>query len=76
MPISTHAGCSAWLCHTLTCRCGAAPAALSADYQQNLHSARRLAGLRPRLACFGHGFAATEPGRFTAAIHRLLSAPS
>jgi hydroxyacylglutathione hydrolase len=48
-----------------------APAALSSDYQQNLHSARRLAKLRPRLACFGHGFAVTDPGRFAAALDQL-----
>jgi glyoxylase-like metal-dependent hydrolase (beta-lactamase superfamily II) len=34
-----------------------APAALSSDYDQNRRSAARMAGLRPRLACFGHGFA-------------------
>jgi hydroxyacylglutathione hydrolase len=48
-----------------------APAALSSDYQQNLRSARRLAGLRPRLACFGHGFAVADPGRFAAALDQL-----
>jgi hydroxyacylglutathione hydrolase len=48
-----------------------APAALSSDHQQNRRSARRLAGLRPRLACFGHGFAVTDPGRFAAAVHQL-----
>jgi hydroxyacylglutathione hydrolase len=48
-----------------------APAALSSDYQQNRRSARRLAELRPRLACFGHGFAVTDPGRFAAALDRL-----
>jgi glyoxylase-like metal-dependent hydrolase (beta-lactamase superfamily II) len=48
-----------------------APAALSSDYQQNRRSARRLAGLRPRLACFGHGFAVTDPGRFAAAVDQL-----
>jgi hydroxyacylglutathione hydrolase len=53
-----------------------APAALSWDDEQNRRSAARLAELRPRLACFGHGFAVTDPGRFAAAIHRLLSAPS
>jgi hydroxyacylglutathione hydrolase len=53
-----------------------APAALSSDYEANRRSARRLADLRPRLVCFGHGFAVTDPGRFAAAIHRLLSAPS
>jgi hydroxyacylglutathione hydrolase len=53
-----------------------APAALSSDYQENRRSAARLAELRPRLACFGHGFAVTDPGRFTDAIHQLLPAPS
>ena len=53
-----------------------APAALSWDAEANRRSARRLAELRPRLACFGHGFAVTDPGRFAAAIHRLLAAPS
>jgi hydroxyacylglutathione hydrolase len=48
-----------------------APAALSSDYAQNRRSATRLAGLRPRLACFGHGFAVTEPGRFAAAVDQL-----
>jgi hydroxyacylglutathione hydrolase len=48
-----------------------APAALSSDDQQNRRSARRLAGLRPRLACFGHGFAVTDPGRFAAALDQL-----
>jgi hydroxyacylglutathione hydrolase len=53
-----------------------APAALSSDYQQNRRSAGRLAALRPRLACFGHGFAVTDPGRFADAVHQLLSATS
>jgi hydroxyacylglutathione hydrolase len=53
-----------------------APAALSSDYQQNRRSAGRLAELRPRLACFGHGFAVADPGRFAAAIQQLLHAPS
>jgi len=48
-----------------------APAALSSDYEQNRRSACRLAGLRPRLACFGHGFAVTDPGRFAAALDQL-----
>jgi hydroxyacylglutathione hydrolase len=48
-----------------------APAALSSDYQQNRRSAARLAELRPRLACFGHGFAITDPGRFAAALDQL-----
>jgi hydroxyacylglutathione hydrolase len=46
-----------------------APAALSSDDEQNRRSAARLAALRPRLACFGHGFAVTDPGRFAAAVH-------
>jgi len=52
-----------------------APAALSSEDEQNRRSAARLAALRPRLACFGHGFAVTDPGRFADAVHRLLSAP-
>jgi hydroxyacylglutathione hydrolase len=48
-----------------------APAALSSDAEQNRRSARRLAGLRPRVACFGHGFAVTDPGRFAAALGQL-----
>jgi hydroxyacylglutathione hydrolase len=53
-----------------------APAALSRDYEANRRSARRLAELRPRLACFGHGFAVTDPGQFADAIYRLLPAAS
>jgi hydroxyacylglutathione hydrolase len=48
-----------------------APAALSSDDQQNRRSAARLAELRPRLACFGHGFAVADPGRFAAAVDQL-----
>ena len=48
-----------------------APAALSSDYDQNRRSAARLAALRPRLACFGHGFAVTDPGRFATAIDQV-----
>jgi hydroxyacylglutathione hydrolase len=48
-----------------------ASAALSSDYAQNRRSAARLAELRPRLACFGHGFAITDPGRFAAALDQL-----
>jgi hydroxyacylglutathione hydrolase len=48
-----------------------APAALSSDAETNRRSARRLAELQPRLACFGHGYAITDPGRFAAAIDRL-----
>jgi hydroxyacylglutathione hydrolase len=53
-----------------------APAALSWDYQENRRSAARLAELRPRLACFGHGFAVADPGRFADAVDRLLSGAS
>jgi hydroxyacylglutathione hydrolase len=53
-----------------------APAALSSDDDQNRRSAARLAALRPRLTCFGHGFAVTDPGSFADAVHRLLAAPS
>jgi hydroxyacylglutathione hydrolase len=45
-----------------------APAALSWDFAENRRSAQRLARLRPRLACFGHGFAVTDPGTFAAAV--------
>jgi hydroxyacylglutathione hydrolase len=47
------------------------PAALASDAEENRRSARRLAELRPRLACFGHGFAVTDPGRFADAVERL-----
>jgi hydroxyacylglutathione hydrolase len=53
-----------------------APAALSSDDEQNRRSAARLAELRPRLACFGHGFAVTDPGRFAAAVDQLGSMSS
>jgi hydroxyacylglutathione hydrolase len=53
-----------------------APAVLSSDYEQNRRSAARLAELRPRLACFGHGFALGDPGRFAAAVDQLGSASS
>jgi hypothetical protein len=53
-----------------------APAALSWDAATNRRSARRLAELRPRLACFGHGFAVTDPGRFAATIQQATAACS
>lgn len=52
------------------------PAALSSDVEDNRRSARRLAALRPRLACFGHGLAVTDPGRFAAAVDQVLQASS
>jgi hydroxyacylglutathione hydrolase len=53
-----------------------APAALSWDAAANRRSARRLAELRPRLACFGHGFAVSDQGRFAAAIQQAAAASS
>lgn len=47
------------------------PAALSSDVEENRRSAHRLVELRPRLACFGHGFAVTDPGRFAAAVDQI-----
>jgi hydroxyacylglutathione hydrolase len=52
------------------------PAALSSDVEQNRRSARRLAALRPRLACFGHGSVVTDPGRFAAAVDQVLQGSS
>ena len=49
-----------------------APAALSTDAAENHRSARRLAELRPRLACFGHGFAVTDPGMFAASVDQPM----
>jgi hypothetical protein len=49
---------------------------LSWDVEANWRSARRLAELRPRLACFGHGFAFTDPGRFAAAVDQILPSSS
>lgn len=48
------------------------PAGLSSNAEENRRSLARLLQLRPRLTCFGHGFAITDPGRFTAAAERLL----
>jgi hydroxyacylglutathione hydrolase len=50
-----------------------APDALSWDGAENRRSAHRLAELRPRLACFGHGFAVTDPGAFAAAVYESHS---
>jgi hydroxyacylglutathione hydrolase len=47
------------------------PAALSADVVENRRMVRRLAELRPRLVCFGHGPPVTDPGRFAAAVEQL-----
>jgi glyoxylase-like metal-dependent hydrolase (beta-lactamase superfamily II) len=40
------------------------PAAFTPDPPRNRDSARRLAELRPRLACFGHGPPLRDPGAF------------
>jgi hydroxyacylglutathione hydrolase len=48
------------------------PPALSFDDAQNLRAVRRLAELRPRVACFGHGSAITDPGRFAADVEQVL----
>ena len=53
-----------------------APAALSWDAETNRRSAARLAELRPRLACFGHGFAVTDSGQFAAAVQQAAAASS
>jgi hydroxyacylglutathione hydrolase len=48
------------------------PRALSTDPAMNRESVRRLAGLEPRLALFGHGPPLRDPGRlraFAAALH-------
>ncbi len=42
------------------------PAVLSHDPARNRESARRLAALRPGLACFGHGPPLRDPDRLTA----------
>jgi glyoxylase-like metal-dependent hydrolase (beta-lactamase superfamily II) len=49
------------------------PAKLSTNREQNRDSVRRLIELRPRLACFGHGFAIRDPGRFAAEAGRLIT---
>jgi hydroxyacylglutathione hydrolase len=47
------------------------PRALSSDPAVNRESARRLAGLRPALACFGHGPPLREPDRLEAFVAGL-----
>jgi FAD-dependent urate hydroxylase len=51
-----------------------APAALSPDDEQNRRSAARLAGLRPRLACFGPALAVTT-GKHLGTARTGLSLP-
>jgi hydroxyacylglutathione hydrolase len=47
------------------------PAAFTPDPPRNRASARRLAELRPRLACFGHGAPLRDPGKLADFIARL-----
>ncbi len=47
------------------------PAAFTPDPPRNRASARRLAELRPRLACFGHGPPLRDPGRLAEFVARL-----
>ncbi len=47
------------------------PAAFTPDPARNRDSARRLAELRPRLACFGHGPPLRDPGRMAEFVARL-----
>jgi glyoxylase-like metal-dependent hydrolase (beta-lactamase superfamily II) len=49
------------------------PAAFTADPARNRRSARRLAELRPRLTCFGHGAPLRDPGRLADFVDRLTS---
>jgi glyoxylase-like metal-dependent hydrolase (beta-lactamase superfamily II) len=47
------------------------PAVFTPDPARNRRSARRLASLRPRLTCFGHGPPLRDPGRLADFIARL-----
>jgi len=47
------------------------PAILTPDPVRNRQSARRLAALRPRLTCFGHGPPLRDPGRLADFAARL-----
>jgi glyoxylase-like metal-dependent hydrolase (beta-lactamase superfamily II) len=47
------------------------PAMLTPDPARNRVSARRLAQLRPRLACFGHGAPLRDPGKLADFVARL-----
>jgi hydroxyacylglutathione hydrolase len=49
------------------------PAVLTPDPARNRASARRLAALRPRLACFGHGAPLRDPGRLADFVARLAA---
>jgi hydroxyacylglutathione hydrolase len=47
------------------------PAIFTPDPARNRQSARRLAALRPRLTCFGHGPPLRDPGRLADFVARL-----
>ena len=47
------------------------PAKFTADPARNRRSARRLAELRPRLSCFGHGAPLRDPGRLADFVARM-----
>jgi glyoxylase-like metal-dependent hydrolase (beta-lactamase superfamily II) len=47
------------------------PAIFTPDPARNRISARRLAQLRPRLACFGHGAPLRDPGKLAEFVARL-----
>jgi glyoxylase-like metal-dependent hydrolase (beta-lactamase superfamily II) len=47
------------------------PAVFTPDPARNRASARRLAALRPRLTCFGHGPPLRDPGELTDFIDRM-----
>jgi glyoxylase-like metal-dependent hydrolase (beta-lactamase superfamily II) len=47
------------------------PAAFTPDPARNRASARRLAELRPRLTCFGHGPPLRDPGRLAELVARM-----
>jgi hydroxyacylglutathione hydrolase len=47
------------------------PAIFTPDPARNRSSARRLAELRPRLTCFGHGAPLRDPGRLADFVARL-----
>jgi hydroxyacylglutathione hydrolase len=59
--------------NTLTGRPGLhePPRVFTSDPARNRDSARRLAALRPRLACFGHGPPLRDPGRLADFAERL-----
>ena len=47
------------------------PRLFTPDRERNRASARRLAALEPRLACFGHGLPLWDPARLSTFVDRL-----